>query len=89
MEKKTSEDLIKFLNEKWQDQACPMCNEKKWVVQDKVFELREFHEGDLVLGGTPIIPIIPVTCQNCGNTILINALETGVVKSKPKKERKK
>lgn len=87
MDKKTSENLINFLNDKWQDRPCPMCNERKWTVQDKVFELREFHEGSLVLGGTPIIPLIPVTCENCGNTILINALKTGVVK--PGRERKK
>lgn len=88
MDKKDSEKLINFLNDKWQDRPCPMCNEKKWGVQDKVFELLEFHEGSLVLGGgTTIIPIIPITCENCGNTILINAIKTGFVK--PKGEIKK
>jgi hypothetical protein len=87
MEKDDSEKLIKFLNEKWQGRPCPMCQFGRWSVQDKIFELREFHGGSLVVGGTPIIPVIPVTCGNCGNTILINAITTGVVK--PEKEDKK
>lgn len=81
MEKKDSEKIINFLNEKWQNHPCPMCGVGKWSVQDKIFELREFHGGDLVMGGTPIIPIIPVTCGNCGNTVFINAIMTGIVKA--------
>ncbi len=87
MDKKDSKKLIKFLNDKWQSRPCPMCHEGKWSVQDKIFELREFHGGSLVLGGTPIIPIIPITCGNCGHTILINALMTGIME--PEKEEKK
>jgi len=85
MDKKDSEKIISFLNEKWQGRPCPMCHVGKWSVQDKVFELREFHGGGLVIGGTPIIPIIPVTCGNCGNTIFINAIMTGVVEPEAKK----
>jgi hypothetical protein len=84
MEKKDTEKLIGFLNEKWQSRPCPMCQVGKWGVQDKVFELREFHGGGLVIGGTPIVPIIPVTCGNCGNTIFVNAITAGIVK--PEKE---
>jgi hypothetical protein len=87
MEKKDTEKLIEFLKEKWQGRLCPMCQAGKWSVQDKVFELREFHGGGLVIGGTPIVPVIPVTCGNCGNTIFLNAITTGIVKSE--KEDKK
>ena len=69
MDKKDSEKLINFLNDKWKDQLCPMCNERKWSVQNKVFELREFRGGSLVLGGITILPIIPITCENCGNLL--------------------
>jgi ribosomal protein S27AE len=81
MNKKDSEKLISFLNEKWKGRSCPMCNVGKWSVQDNVFELREFQGGGLVIGGTPIIPIIPITCGNCGNTIFVNAITAGIVKS--------
>jgi len=45
----------------------------------KIFQLSEFHEGNLVVGG-PLIPVIPVTCTNCGNTVLVNALISGALK---------
>jgi len=87
MEKNVAEKIIQYLNEKWQKRPCPMCGVGNWSVQDRVFELREFHGGSLVVGGTPIIPIIPVICNNCGNTILINAIIAGVV-MKEKEEKK-
>lgn len=59
-----------------------MCHGREWNVTDKFFELREFNNGDLVIGGpnNAITPLVPVTCKNCGNTILINALTTGLLK---------
>ncbi|MBO8131979.1 MAG: hypothetical protein H0Z29_10795 [Candidatus Marinimicrobia bacterium] len=87
MEKNVVERIIQFLNEKWQKRPCPMCGVGNWSVQDRVFELREFRGGSLVVGGTPIMPIIPVICNNCGNTILINAKTTGfVIKEKVDKD---
>lgn len=61
MDKKDSDQIINFLNEKWKGRPCSMCGVGKWSVQDKIFELREFHGGGLVVGGSPIIPVLPVT----------------------------
>jgi hypothetical protein len=38
----------------------------------------EYNEGGFVVGG-PIIPVIPVICGNCGNTVLVNAILSGVM----------
>ena len=82
MEKMNGQQIIDFLNNKWHGARCPLCGEGKWNVTDKIFELREFNNGNFVLGGPngAITPVIPVTCANCGNTILINALVTGLLK---------
>lgn len=53
------EKFIQHLNEKWGNKPCPMCNSKGWNVSDNVYELREFHGGNLVLGNGPIFPVIP------------------------------
>lgn len=70
--------LIKFIDDKWRNSACPMCGKRAWGVSEKVFELREFNEGNLIIGGpdSAVSPVIPVTCRNCGNTVFINALST-------------
>lgn len=64
-----------------------MCEVDDWSVQDKAFEVREFYHGDLVVGRGVVIPVIPVVCQNCGNTVLVNAIVAGVVE--PDEEEKK
>lgn len=74
-----SDKIIQHLTKKWKGRICPMCGTGAWNVSDKVFELREFHDGNIVLGVGPIIPIIPVTCDNCGNVVLINAIVAGAV----------
>jgi len=62
---------------------CSVCDLSQWVVSDTVFELREFQGGSLMLGGDAIIlPVISMTCSNCGNTIFFNAITLGVLSSK-------
>ena len=73
-----AQKLIEYLKEKWQGAACPMCRQSKWMVKEKVFELREFSEGNLLVGGS-VMPILPVICANCGNTILVNAITGGLI----------
>jgi len=71
--------IIAHLRNKWQGKTCPMCQIGNWNVQESTFQLTEFNEGGMVIGG-PVIPVIPVICNNCGNTILINAITAGLVK---------
>lgn len=83
MKKPTGQEVIAYLNSKWKNQTCPMCGNRAWnVTEDKIFELREFNDGNLVVGGpgSSIYPVIPVTCGNCGNTIFVSALSTGLMK---------
>ncbi|PHQ86182.1 MAG: hypothetical protein COB65_01495 [Thalassobium sp.] len=78
--KKTNvEKVVQHLNTKWGNRPCPMCGEKSWTVSDTVYELREFHGGNVVLGSGPIFPVIPVSCNNCGNSIMVNALQSGAI----------
>lgn len=74
------EVLKAHLANEWGPVSCQMCHKGQWTVGDTIFELREFHGGGLKIGSGPIIPIIPVTCSNCGRTVLINALVAGILK---------
>ena len=76
MKKIDTQEIIDFIHDRWRNSLCPMCGGDEWSISDKVFELREFNEGNIVLGGpnSAITPVIPVTCRNCGNTVFINAL---------------
>ena len=82
MSKINSDKVIRFLQEKWQGRTCPMCQAGNWSVSDQVFEMREFNGGNRILGGkSSILPVIPVTCANCGNIIFVNAIVAGLIRN--------
>jgi len=70
---------IAHLQEKWEGKPCPMCGVGNWNVNNSTFQLTEFNQGNMIIGG-PVVPVIPVVCNNCGNTILVNAITAGVIK---------
>jgi hypothetical protein len=82
-----SDALLRFLSEKWKGTNCPMCKVGDWLVQDDLFELRQFQRGALMIGG-PVIPVVPVGCSNCGHTVLVNAITAGALKPEPQIETK-
>ena len=73
-----SQKVIRHLTTKWANRPCLMCNAAQWSVQDEAFELRAFSDGNLIVGGA-LIPVVPVVCTNCGNTVLVNAIIAGAV----------
>jgi len=75
--------LIEKLNEIWkQPKSCSVCGQNQWDVSDMIFEIREFNGGNLIIGGKSIIsPVIQVTCKNCSNTLLFNALKLGLIET--------
>lgn len=77
--KRNVDKVIQHLNKKWGNRPCPMCGSNSWNVSDTVYEMREFHGGNLVLGTGPIYPVVPVSCNNCGNSVMVNALLSGAV----------
>jgi len=66
-------ELLKKLKEFWKKQDCEICNNSNWIVDDTIFEIREFHRDSLVIGG-PIKPFITMACSKCGNTKFLNAM---------------
>lgn len=72
--------FIDKLNEIWQIKHCNICHDSNWSLSDQIFDMREFNDGNLIVGGS-VYPVIPVTCLNCGNTHLLNPLVLGILKN--------
>jgi hypothetical protein len=69
--------LVEFLNSKWRGgKTCPVCGTNTWNIESQLAELRFLSVGAFVIGA-PVIPLVVVTCNNCGNTVLINAIKAG------------
>lgn len=82
-----TQEVLNNIKNKCLIRRCPMCGENNWNIEDKIFELREFNNGDLVIGGgnSSIIPLLALTCSKCGNTQFINAIICGAVNPKDSK----
>lgn len=66
--------LLKSMNEKWVTKQCPMCGKNNWNIDTTIQGLNRLDaNGSLCLGGATM-PVVAVTCMNCGNTIFINPL---------------
>jgi hypothetical protein len=76
--------LVQFIQIKWKLDDCPVCRKTEtYDVSEQVYQIVEYPEMGR-LSGEVVAPIVPVTCRNCGNTILVNALVAGVdLKRKP------
>lgn len=64
--------LNTFLEEK-KIPICQLCGHNNWGVSPKIFQLFEFDKNGLTIGG-PTYPVVPISCNHCGNTLFINAI---------------
>jgi len=72
-----SNRIIEALSKKAPNSICPICKSKKWNVADGYIVLPVSpHPRELHLSGR-VIPLVAVTCSNCGNTQLINLIKLG------------
>jgi len=66
------EAAISWLGERWgPEKACPYCGNTGWSVGTP-FEVS-------LEGGNSLSPHFPVMCDNCGNTVFINAILAGLL----------
>ena len=79
----TDVDLVKaldWIDEHWTGQkACPICQNDRWGLSEMVGEVRQMPPNQHSLGRATC-PLVIVTCQTCGYTVLFNALVIGLLK---------
>lgn len=87
---KQRKKVEKHFNEKWSNKACPFCGGTNWALSTKIFELREFNKGNLVLGeNTSIFPTIYLVCDKCSHTVFLSALKMGLLEEEEIGKKKK
>lgn len=68
---------------------CYSCGQTGFTVLDKLFEMREFNEGSLVIGGeNSTIPAVVMVCNTCGEIRLLSALALRVLDNTEKQVKK-
>ena len=72
--------ITNFINRKVTSLKCDACEGGSWTYDDTLFELREFHGGNMVIGGgAATVPLMTLTCTSCGHVKLFNALVAGLI----------
>lgn len=67
--------------------VCPVCRQRHWNVMNAIIEAREFQNGNLILGGeSAVVPYVSITCNRCGNSLLFNAIQLGIVQQSNNEE---
>jgi len=73
-------DVLSKLNDYNKNMACPVCGHHAWSISDTILEMREFDNGNLNLNtGSAVMPILVALCDNCGYTIMMNAVKLGIL----------
>jgi hypothetical protein len=54
-----------------------MCHVNNWAVNGWFTMLISDRLG--IVLGSPVVPVIALSCNNCGNTVMINAIIAGVM----------
>ena len=66
--------------------SCVICGHHGFTIADKLFELREFNEGNLVIGGdSAVLPAVILICDRCGAIQMMSALALGVLDNSEKR----
>lgn len=65
--------VIEMLNKKWATKTCPMCGVNSWTISENIYTPVMVEKTGAMYMGKDLLPLVPVTCDNCGNTILVNA----------------
>lgn len=83
-----TDSLRESFSKKWKNFKCNCCEQNDWNIADEIYELRAFRWWNIIIWKIPIIPIIPVTCNNCWNTIFINAIVLKLIDNSKKNDEK-
>lgn len=66
--------LLDVINEKWKTKNCLLCASNNWSINSDIMTLVGVGSDKALQLGGKFIPLIAITCNECGNTILVNPL---------------
>ncbi|MBN2286075.1 MAG: hypothetical protein JXI43_06480 [Tissierellales bacterium] len=73
------EKIVDWINGHWSGKhECPICKDTSWMAEPLPFAMNQ-HRGVSFYSSDKKLPLFPVTCTNCGYTLMFNAMITGIL----------
>lgn len=69
--------VSEWIESRWESPHCTLCKSNAWQLGE-IGQIPEFIPGGPLMIGGSIVPIVPVICTYCGNTVLLNAVVIGL-----------
>ncbi len=66
------------LNEKIKNLNCVMCGQQNWNMEPFIVPVPVSSDFSVKLGGQ-VLPLVSITCTNCGNTHFFNLAMLGLI----------
>ena len=81
MFKYDEDKMLDHINNKWINKVCPYCGHSDWNFDSRIYTPVEVHDGYVIRmqGENNLLPLVAVTCLNCGNTVFVNAIASGCI----------
>lgn len=81
MDKEKIEKVTKFIKKYYENYECPVCHKSEWVLGSHIYQMPEFFDNDMdkLFKKTSTFPVLPISCDECGYTVLVSAITCGAV----------
>ncbi len=75
------EKALEWIEENWVGKkSCPICENTGWFMGEVMAEMRQISRAvRLMPTSGPSYPMMVLSCENCGYTLLFNAMVLGVM----------
>jgi len=71
-------ERVQDVTAQWARRPCQMCGASSWAADNTPSALLPYGDGDAVVGAG-VIPVLPVYCKHCGNTVLVHSGPSGAI----------
>lgn len=66
---------------------CPLCGNDRWIAGNVILYAGEYIEDGETKETVQNFPMIPIICDNCGNTYFLNAIVSKILDNPKPKEK--
>lgn len=75
------EQALRWIEDNWVgEKSCAICGHSGWFIGETIGEMKQINPGSRWIPNSgSAYPLIVLSCENCGYTLLFNAMVLGIM----------